>query len=552
MLQLHQLTYGYLNGNILFKQLDYSLAPGLSGLTGPNGSGKSTLLQLMAGQLPAVKGRIESTEKPYYVPQHYGQFDHLTIAAVLQIEQPLKALKAILAGETTEKNFTDLGEQWDLEERLLKSFSQWELKAMSPDTPFGQLSGGMKTKVLLSGLSLHEPRCILLDEPTNHLDGSARALLYQFLQGFKGAALIVSHDRVLLDKMQSIVVLQNQELTTYGGNYQFYMEEVSRQKNALQQQLKSKSQSLKQAEELRRQVIQRKQKLDSRGKAKQEKAGLPTILQHSLKNKAENSSARLDASHGEKIDLLKSEVKSLREQDKQIAGMRLAISDSQLHRGKLLVQAEQLVFQYEGAAGPVWKTPLDFSLYSGARWVISGDNGSGKSTLMQLIQKVLEPTGGRIYAAASSLLQLDQHYQIIQPALSVMEQANLFKHPTILAHQVGIALTRFLFTPDFWDKPCSTLSGGERMRLALCCLSLKKEAPDLLLLDEPTNNLDLENLHILTEVVAAFKGTLLVTSHDPMFLQQIGITHALNLEQGGKLTPLENGATGTAGTGYQM
>lgn len=552
MLQLHQLTYGYPNGNILFKQLDYSLAPGLSGLTGPNGSGKSTLLQLMAGQLPAVKGRIESTEKPYYVPQHYGQFDHLTIAAVLQIEQPLKALKAILAGETTEKNFTDLGEQWDLEERLLKSFSQWELKAMSPDTPFGQLSGGMKTKVLLSGLSLHEPRCILLDEPTNHLDGSARALFYQFLQGFKGAALIVSHDRVLLDKMQSIVVLQNQELTTYGGNYQFYMEEVSRQKNALQQQLKSKSQSLKQAEELRRQVIQRKQKLDSRGKAKQEKAGLPTILQHSLKNKAENSSARLDASHGEKIDLLKSEVKSLREQDKQIAGMRLAISDSQLHRGKLLVQAEQLVFQYEGAAGPVWKTPLDFSLYSGARWVISGDNGSGKSTLMQLIQKVLEPTGGRIYAAASSLLQLDQHYQIIQPALSVMEQANLFKHPTILAHQVGIALTRFLFTPDFWDKPCSTLSGGERMRLALCCLSLKKEAPDLLLLDEPTNNLDLENLHILTEVVAAFKGTLLVTSHDPMFLQQIGITHALNLEQGGKLTPLENGATGTAGTGYQM
>ena len=104
---------------------------------------------------------------------------------------------------------------------------------------------------------------------------------------------------------------------------------------------------------------------------------------------------------------------------------------------------------------------------------------------------------------------------------------------------MGIALARFLFTPAHWDKPCAALSGGERMRLALCCLYLKKEAADILLLDEPTNNLDLENLAILTEVVAAFRGTLLVTSHDPLFLEQIGVTHVLQLSEGGRVSPWE-------------
>jgi len=539
MLQLHQLAFGHPNGNILFKQLDYTLPAGLNGLTGPNGCGKSTLLKVMAGQLMPTQGRIERTEVPYYVPQHYGQFDHLTLAEVLHVDKPLRALSAILAGDTKEAYFTDLGDQWDLEEKLEKSLSHWGLKGLTADMAFGGLSGGMKTRVLLSGLSLHSPGCILLDEPTNHLDGTGRQLLYQFLDTFKGEALIVSHDRVLLEKMHTILVLDAEGLTTYGGNYSFYMEEVTKQKNAFQQQLRSTSRSLKEAEQQRREVIQRKQKQDSRGQGKQQKAGLPTILQHSLRNKAENSAARLDASHSEKIDNLKSEVKALREQDKNNAGMRLALTASGLHKGKLLVEASDLNFQYKKQGACVWDTTLNFSLYSGDRWVITGDNGSGKSTLMELVTGKLKPSVGTLYTAGAVILQLDQHYQIIDDALSVQAQAERYKHPGTLAHEVGIALTRFLFTPAYWDKSCSTLSGGEKMRLALCCLYLKKEAADLLLLDEPTNNLDLENLAILTDVVAAFKGTLLVTSHDPLFLAQIGVTKALNLSQGGSLIAFE-------------
>ncbi|WP_158639615.1 ATP-binding cassette domain-containing protein [Arachidicoccus ginsenosidivorans] len=144
---------------------------------------------------------------------------------------------------------------------------------------------------------------------------------------------------------------------------------------------------------------------------------------------------------------------------------------------------------------------------------------------------------GELLTTTNRIFELDQDYQIIQNQLSVRQQVDLYKHPSMLSHEVGILLTRFLFTPDDWDKPCATLSGGERMRLALCCLSLQKEAIDILILDEPTNNLDLENLIILTEVIADYKGTILVCSHDSLFLQQIGIDKALLIGEGGKLTP---------------
>jgi len=536
MLHLHQLAFSHPNGSLLFEQLEYSLPQGLTGLTGPNGYGKSTLLKLITGKLSPSHGHIHCSDTPYYVPQHYGQFDHLSIQEVLGIDRPLKALKAILAGNTEPQFFTDLDEQWDLEEKLAIALAKWQLPMIKPSTLFGQLSGGMKTKVLLSGVSLHHPALLLLDEPSNHLDSAGRQLLYQFLDSYKGNALIVSHDRRLLDKMDSILVLDQSGLSSYGGNYSFYQEEMTKQRDAFLKELKSKAQLLKEAEITRRQAIERKQKLDSRGKGKQEKAGLPTILQHSLKNKAENSTARLSASHDGKIADIRVELKMLKEREKQNTGMRLALAHSDLQKGKLLVEARDVCYCYQQGGLSVWPVPINFSLYSDSRWVIQGQNGSGKSTLMALISGKKRATVGELLTTTNRIFELDQDYQIIQNQLSVRQQVDLYKHPSMLSHEVGILLTRFLFTPDDWDKPCATLSGGERMRLALCCLSLQKEAIDILILDEPTNNLDLENLIILTEVIADYKGTILVCSHDSLFLQQIGIDKALLIGEGGKLT----------------
>jgi len=537
MLHLHQLAYSHPNGDLLFEQIEFTLPKGLTGLTGPNGYGKSTLLKLITGELSADRGQIKYDSLPYYVPQHYGQFDHLTIQEILGIDKPLKALKAILAGKTEERFFTELKDQWDIEERLEVVFSKWQLHSIEPSMFFGELSGGMKTKVLLSGISLHNPALLLLDEPSNHLDSGGRKLLYKFLENYNGSALIVSHDRTLLERMQNIAVLDQFGLTTYGGNYSFYYEQITNHKNALLKEINSKTQALKEAELTRKNALERKQKLDSRGKGKQEKAGLPTILQHSLKNKAENSTARLSASHEGKIGDIRAELKALKEREKQNTAMRLTLQHSELHKGKLLIEAKDLDYAYHNSHASLWPVKLNFSLYSKSRWVIQGHNGSGKSTLMALISGKHIATSGNFLITTNRTFILDQDYQMINDQLTVRQQVDLYKHPKMLPHEVAINLTRFLFTPEYWDKPCGTLSGGERMRLSLCCISLKKETIDILLLDEPTNNLDLENLDILTQVIAAYQGTLLVSSHDHMFLQQIGIDYAFCINVGGKLIP---------------
>jgi len=568
MLHLHQLAYGHPNEPFLLTDINLSLPSGLTGLTGPNGSGKSTLLRLIAGQLPPVMGKIACQVTPYYIPQHYGQFDHLTVAEVLGIQPALSALHEILQGNTDPHNFELLSDQWDLEERLKKALDKWGLNSgdlensdqVRSDTRLCALSGGMKTKVLLSGLSLHNPTLILLDEPTNHLDGTSRNKLYQYLETFKGTALIVSHDRVLLNKMQQILLLDKQGITHYGGGFEFYYEEQAKQQAALDRQLNAKFQALKAAERTKKQAMERKQKQDSRGKQKQQKAGLPTILQNSLQVKAENSRADLMDRHDKKLSGLKTDMEELRHQQKQKQQdtMRLAVENSNRPMGKILLDVRQLNFSYghlvKGTleAHAVWPIPLNFKLPSGIRCVITGENGSGKSTLFALIQGKFLPATGEISKWSSQtkqiekqhlqqgrdglhIMALDQDYTLIQNSLTVYQQAMVYKSPETLPDTVHIVLSRFLFTPDYWQRPCHALSGGERMRLALCCLQLQKQAPDILILDEPTNNLDLAHLEILTAAIKSYKGILLVSSHDQQFLQEIEMTHRLLITKGGKI-----------------
>ncbi|SEA46293.1 ATPase components of ABC transporters with duplicated ATPase domains [Arachidicoccus rhizosphaerae] len=562
MLHLDQLTYSHPNCPVLLKDLNLSLPPGLTGVVGANGSGKSTLLQLIAGKLQPTLGKITCQEPLHYVPQHYGQFDQLTVAEVLEIQPALQALYEILNGNTSPHNFEILADQWDLEERLIIALNKWGLKSgnitaqgqVAPGTFLSKLSGGMKTKVLLSGLSLHNPSFILLDEPTNHLDLESRSRLYDYLQGFSGTALIVTHDRALLDRMQHILQLDNQGLTLYGGNYDFFLMEQAKHEAALERQLSTKSQILKAAERTQRQALERKQKQDSRGKQKQQKAGLPTILQHSLQGKAENSRADLLESHHKKLSGIKADLSELRNQQRRKEAMRFEVEDSKRPIGKILLEATDLNFSYPNHSKPIpgqrpiWSIPLTFKIPSGIRCIIEGKNGSGKSTLFALIAEKLQPDQGHFRYWNSqdkqigkpqplTILTLDQDYTLINNNLTIFEQAMSYKSPECLPSEVGIILTRFLFTVDYWDRRCLNLSGGERMRLALCTLQLRKQAPDILILDEPTNNLDLAHLEILTTAIKSYKGTLLVSSHDIQFLEEINMTDRLLINEGGKIVP---------------
>ena len=142
----------------------------------------------------------------------------------------------------------------------------------------------------------------------------------------------------------------------------------------------------------------------------------------------------------------------------------------------------------------------------------------------------MEPQAGTIYRAVNKAVYIDQDYSLINNKLSVYEQAQQFNQLGLQEHEIKIRLTRFLFTKDYWDKPCSTLSGGEKMRLMLCCLTIGNQEPDMMVLDEPTNNLDIQNIEILTAAINDYQGTLIVVSHDELFLEQVKVERVIVME----------------------
>ena len=159
-----------------------------------------------------------------------------------------------------------------------------------------------------------------------------------------------------------------------------------------------------------------------------------------------------------------------------------------------------------------------------------GPNGSGKTTLIKIILDEIEPKSGTVYRADKKSVYIDQDYSLIDNQLKVYEQAQRFNILALQEYEIKIRLNRFLFTKEYWDKRCSALSGGEKMRLMLCCLTLYNQAPDMIILDEPTNNLDIQNMEILTAAINEYKGTLLVVSHDQYFLEQINVQRSIDLD----------------------
>lgn len=528
MLSLQGITYLHPNKDVLFADLNLILnKQDKIALTGNNGVGKSTLMQLLAGHLQPVSGIVKSESKPWYVPQLLGQFNDCTVAEALQISDRLNALQEILAGTVTAENMAVLNDDWTIEERCASAFAHWKLDGVELDQQMGRLSGGQKTRVFLAGIDIHRPAVVLLDEPSNHLDLDGRKMLYEYIRNTACTLLVVSHDRTLLNLLQTVAELNRRGITTYGGNYDFYLARKAEEGEALHHDIKNKEKAFRKAKEKEKQTLERQHKLDNRGQKKQEKAGLPTISMNTLKNNAEKSTARIKGIHDVKVGGLKHELTQLRENLTGTETMKVDFDQARLHTGKTIIDAKQLDFNYTGKQ--LWKKPLDLQILSGERIAFAGPNGSGKTTLIRLLLGQLQTEIGTVHRQELKLWYVDQDYSLIDNALSVYEQAQQFNSGVLQEHEVKIRLNRFLFTKDYWDKPCQSLSGGEKMRLILCALTIGNQAPDVIVLDEPTNNLDIQNIEILTAAVQAYRGTLLVVSHDIYFLEQIGIDRQIVL-----------------------
>lgn len=528
MLISQNISYLHSNKNLLFRNVSFSLNTNDKvALIGNNGSGKSTLLKIIADELEPSSGQLILNIVPYYVPQIFGQYNHFTIAEALQIKDKLNALHEILKGNVTEKNYDLLNDDWTIEDRCIQALAHWGLNEIDLSQRMEALSGGQKTKVFLAGIIIHQPNLILLDEPSNHLDSEGRQILYDFIQYTTSTLLIVSHDRKLLNLLNIVYELSHNGLKIYGGNYDFYFEQKRLENEALYHDVQHKEKTLRKAKEKERETQERQQKADARGKKKQEKAGVARIMMNTLRNNAEKSTAKLKNVHLDKIGGISQELQELRASLPDIDRIKFGLDHSALHKGKILFEGIEINYHYTSKV--LWAENLNFKIISGERIAINGTNGSGKTTFIRLLLGYLTSTKGILYRSENQAVYIDQDYSQIANALTVYEQAQKVNEYTLPEHEVKIRLNRFLFANEDWDKVCRMLSGGEKMRLMLCCLTLSKKAPDLIILDEPTNNLDIQNIEILTKAINEYKGTLIVVSHDTSFTEKIGIERTIFL-----------------------
>lgn len=541
-ISIQQISYIHPDKEVLFSDLNFAISKGQKlGLVGNNGCGKSTLLQIIAGQLSPSSGVIVRPDDLYYIPQHFGQYDSLTIAQALQIERKQQALHAILAGDVSNENFTILNDDWNIEERSIAALDLWGLGQFTLSYPMNLLSGGEKTRVFLAGMDIHHPSVILMDEPTNHLDSSGRQRLYDWIEKYRSTLLVVSHDRTLLNLLPEICELEKHQINYYGGNYEFYKEQKTLMQEALQQRIEEKEKALRIARKVARETAERRDKQNVRGEKSNIKKGVPRIVLNALQGKSEKSTSKLTGVHQEKAEKLTNERNQLRGSLSPTAALKTDFNSSSLHTGKILVTAKEINFSYHSnsinndiqensiSKQQLWQAPVSFQLKSGDRLRIEGANGSGKTTLLKLITGQLQPQEGTLTRTDFSYVYLNQEYSIIDDRNSILEQAYAFNSRNLPEHEIKIILNRYLFPASEWDKSCRKLSGGEKMRLAFCCLMISNNTPDMFILDEPTNNLDIQSIEIITATIKNYAGTVIAISHDNYFIQEIGVEQCILL-----------------------
>ena len=541
-ISIQQISYIHPDKEVLFSDLNFAISKGQKlGLVGNNGCGKSTLLQIIAGQLSPSSGVIVRLDDLYYIPQHFGQYDSLTIAQALQIERKQQALHAILSGDASNENFVILDDDWNIEERSIAALDLWGLGQFTLSYPMNLLSGGEKTRVFLAGMDIHHPSVILMDEPTNHLDSSGRQRLYDWVEKCRSTLLVVSHDRTLLNLLPEICELEKHQINYYGGNYEFYKEQKTLMQEALQQRIEEKEKALRIARKVARETAERRDKQNVRGEKNNIKKGVPRIVLNALQGKSEKSTSKLNSTHQEKAEKLTGERNQLRSSLSPTAILKTDFNSSSLHTGKILVTAKEINFGYHPNSDSndiqdngdfklqLWQPPISFQLKSGDRLRIEGVNGSGKTTLLKLITGQLQPQEGNLTRMEFTYVYLNQEYSIIDDRNSILEQAYAFNNRNLPEHEIKIILNRYLFPASEWDKSCRKLSGGEKMRLAFCRLMISNNTPDMFILDEPTNNLDIQSIEIITATIKNYTGTVIAISHDDYFIQEIGIEQRILL-----------------------
>jgi ATPase subunit of ABC transporter with duplicated ATPase domains len=521
-LTLEGVSYTLADGRVLFSNLNEVFDQRRTGLVGRNGAGKSVLALLMAGELTPSVGRIVHGGSAHYLSQQISQEG--TVATLAGVQPVLAALARIESGSADPADFDAVGEQWDMRERLQSELDRSGLSHLRRDTPAATLSGGEAMRVSLIAAWLSSATFLILDEPSNHLDRANRLALQAQLQRWPHGLLVISHDRELLEQMVRIVELSPLGIRSYGGGYSFYAECKRAESESAQRQLDQRKVERKRETQAMREQQERQDRRMAKGASDGRDSNQAKILLGGQKNRAQGTAGKLRQQHAAQQDLLSQRVQDAAQQiasDVAISMHASAATQVQAGRWQRMAELEAVTPPYAAACAPL----INLTITGQQRIAMVGPNGCGKSTLLNMLAGQLAPHAGRCEVRARTAY-LDQQLGGLSP------QRSAIAHLLDVNCEAGEASLRTRLAQMGLDAqlaaaPVETLSGGERLKVALACALYAHPPAQLLLLDEPSNHLDLASLEALEAMLRQYQGALLVVSHDESFLQALHLTHRL-------------------------
>jgi ATPase subunit of ABC transporter with duplicated ATPase domains len=499
-------------GVTLFDNLSLTFGPERTGVVGRNGAGKSTLLRLISGDLSPAEGVVTRVGTIGVLDQRHDPAPGETVAQTLGVGEALAVIERALAGEGDAEDLANA--DWTLELRIAEVLAEVGLGDLVMGRATISLSGGEQTRLRLAGLLLARPDLLLLDEPTNHLDVEARRLIAEVLSRWDGGAVVVSHDRDLLRRMDRIVEVSSLGVSVHGGNYDLYAERKATERAAAERDLASAERTVARVGAEAQRRTEMKARRDAAGRRKGAKGDMPKILIGARAERAENSGAGDRSLATRQAAEAEAALALARERVEHARALSIPMPSSGLASGRAVLVLEDAA--WETPEGRIVVGPVSLRLTGPDRVGIIGPNGAGKTTLLRLMSGVLEPTTGRVERPVRAVL-LDQEAAILKPDETLVEAWRRL-NPEGSINDAQAALARFLFRNTAAHRKVGALSGGERLRAALACVMTGAKPPQLLILDEPTNHLDLDSLVAVENALRAYDGALVVVSHDADFL----------------------------------